>query len=133
MQELENAALPQLTVHAEDVTITLNEGETVLEGLYRNGYAYRIGCRRGGCGICKVDLLSGDVTYNRVVADTVLTDEERASGTCLTCRAVPTTDIEIQLRDEHLKKVGGLLAFAMRASAESTTSANNRTKKEEIS
>lgn len=133
MQELENAALPQLTVHAEDVTITLNEGETVLEGLYRNGYAYRIGCRRGGCGICKVDLLSGDVTYNRVVADTVLTDEERASGTCLTCRAVPTTDIEIQLRDEHLKKVGGLLAFAMRASAESTKSANNRTTKEEIS
>lgn len=124
--------MPQLTVHAEDVSIVLNDDETILEGLYRNGYAYRIGCRRGGCGICKVDLLSGDVVYNRVVADTVLTDEERASGTCLSCRAVPTTDIEIQLRDEHLRKVGGILAFAMRASAESAKSATDRTKKEEM-
>jgi ferredoxin len=41
------------------------DGETILEGLYRNGYAFRIGCRRGGCAICKVDLLAGEVQYNR--------------------------------------------------------------------
>lgn len=111
--------MPQLSVRDEDVTVELREGETILEGLFRSGYAYRIGCRRGGCGICKVDLVSGEVEYNRVVADTVLTAEEIAAGTCLSCRAVPTTDSEIALRDENLRRIAGLLAFAAQASAKS--------------
>ena len=106
--------MTSLTVQGEDVTLECREGETVLEALYRCGYAYRVGCRRGGCAICKVAIVNGSVEYNRVVADTVLTAEERATGTCLTCRAVPTSDLVITLRDEHLRKVGGLLAFALR-------------------
>jgi CDP-4-dehydro-6-deoxyglucose reductase len=100
-----------LTVKPDDIEVTLLEGETILEGLYRSGYAYRIGCRRGGCAICKVDLLEGEVEYNRTVAETVLTDDERATGTCLTCRAVPVGDVTIALRDEHLRRVASLLAF----------------------
>ncbi len=110
--------MPRLSVQDEDASVECNPDETILEALHRSGYAYRTGCRRGGCGICKVDLVSGSVEYNRVVADTVLTEEERASGTCLSCRAVPTSDTVIALRDENLRKVGGLLAFAMRASAD---------------
>ena len=53
--------MPRLTVESDDVAIDLLEGETILEGLYRNGYAYRVGCRRGGCAICKVDLVTGEV------------------------------------------------------------------------
>lgn len=112
--------MPQLTVQGEDASVVCQDDETVLDALYRNGFAYRTGCRRGGCGICKVDIISGSVKYNRVVADTVLTDEERASGTCLSCRAVPTSDTVIALRDENLRKVGGLLAFAMQYSADTS-------------
>lgn len=103
--------MPTLTVQPDDVVVPLDDGETILAGLYRNGYAYRIGCKRGGCAICKVDLLSGEVEYNRVVAEQVLTEEEKASGTCLSCRAVPVGDVTIALRDEHLRKVSSLLAF----------------------
>ena len=51
----------RLTVEPEGVTIDVNDDETILEGLYRNGYAYRIGCRLGGCAICKIDILTGEV------------------------------------------------------------------------
>lgn len=103
--------VPSVTVLPDGVTVELREGETVLEGLYRSGYAYRTGCRRGGCGVCKVDLREGEVEYNRTIAATVLTDEERATGTCLTCRAVPAGPITIELREEHLRRTNPLLAF----------------------
>jgi len=103
--------MPKITVAPQGITVDVNEGETILEGLFRQGYAYRIGCRRGGCAICKVDLLEGVVSYNRPVADTVLTDDERSTGACLSCRAVPETDITIALREENLRRVASLMAL----------------------
>lgn len=102
--------MPRLTVEPEGVAIDLRVGETLLEGLYRSGYAYRIGCRRGGCAICKVDLVHGEVEYNRPVAESVLTSQERSTGTCLSCRAVATTDVTITLREDTLRRVNPLLA-----------------------
>ena len=103
--------MPKLTVAPDGVEVELLEGETVLEGLYRHGYAYRIGCRRGGCAICMVDLLKGQVAYNRPVAEKVLNDEQRESGSCLSCRAVALTDITIALREDTLRRVNPLMAM----------------------
>ena len=52
----------------------------------------------------------GEVSYNRVVADTVLTADELAGGTCLTCRAVPEGDVEIEMRDESLRLTNAMLS-----------------------
>lgn len=98
-----------VTVRPSGEVIHLADEVTVLGGLYAAGFAYTVGCRRGGCGICKVDVLEGEISYNRPVADTVLTDEERANGTCLTCRAVPDGDITIALRGEELRLISPLL------------------------
>ena len=56
------------------------DGEAILAALYRNGYAYKVGCRRGGCGVCKVDLVEGEVSYPITVADTVLSDGRAGRG-----------------------------------------------------
>ncbi len=98
-----------VTVRPTGEVIHLDADETVLGGLYNAGFAYTVGCRRGGCGVCKVDLVAGEVTYNRPIAANVLTDEERAGGTCLTCRAVPNGDVTIALRDEELRLINPLL------------------------
>lgn len=98
-----------VTVVPSGEAIHLDPDETVLGGLFKAGFAYTVGCRRGGCGICKVDLVNGEVTYNRTVADTVLTDAERQNGTCLSCRAVPDGDITIGLRGEQLRLINPLL------------------------
>ena len=101
--------MPVVRIHPSGEEIWLEPEETVLSGLYKAGYAYTIGCRRGGCAICKVDCHSGEFTYNRPVADTVITDAERADGTCLSCRAVPDGDITIELRGEDVRLVNPFL------------------------
>ncbi|GAA6526171.1 2Fe-2S iron-sulfur cluster-binding protein [Intrasporangium sp. DVR] len=101
--------MPNLTIHPTGEVVYLDPGETVLGGLYKAGYAYTIGCRRGGCAICKVDVLDGDFSYDHPVADTVISDEERTDGTCLSCRAVPHSDLTIEMRDGCLRLVNPFL------------------------
>jgi ferredoxin len=88
-----------VTVLPGGVRIAARHGETVLGAAMRCGFRYRFGCRRGGCGVCKVHLILGEVRYERPVAASVLSDRERAVGVCLSCRAVPITDIIIELQE----------------------------------
>lgn len=97
--------MADIEVRPDGVRVTARAGETVLAALFRSGYGYRVGCRRGGCAMCKVDLVDGQVDYPAVIADTVLSEDERRGGTCLSCRAVPRGDVVVQLRDERLKVV----------------------------
>jgi ferredoxin len=60
--------VPTLTIHPTGEVIYLDPDETVLSGLFKAGYAYTVGCRRGGCAICKVDCRQGRFTYNRPIA-----------------------------------------------------------------
>ena len=101
--------MPNLTIHPTGEVIYLEPGETVLGGLYKAGFAYTIGCRRGGCAICKVDVLDGDFSYDHPVADSVISDQERTDGTCLSCRAVPDSDLTIEMRDSCLRLVNPFL------------------------
>jgi ferredoxin len=85
-----------LTILPDEMRLVVRGGETIFQALRRYGFALRAGCREGGCGICVLQLVSGE-TYDLLpVADTVLTHEDRASGKCLPCRAVPTTDVVIR-------------------------------------
>ncbi|MDO5629809.1 MAG: 2Fe-2S iron-sulfur cluster-binding protein [Mobilicoccus sp.] len=101
--------MPTVTVYPDQEIVPAAPGESILEALFNSGYSYRIGCRRGGCAVCKVDLLSGEVTYSRTVCEAVLTDVEKAAGTVLSCRAVPASDITIALRDERVRLTNRML------------------------
>ena len=101
--------MPTVTIQPTGEVIHLEPGQTVLSGLYQAGFAYTVGCRRGGCAICKLDCRSGDFHYDHPVADTVLTEAERLDDTCLSCRAVPDTDIVIELRGENVRLVNTFL------------------------
>lgn len=101
--------MPNVTIHPTGEVIYLEPEETVLSGLYKAGYAYTVGCRRGGCAICKVDCRAGEFSYNRPIAESAISDLERADGTCLSCRAVPDTDITIEMRDGNVRLVNPFL------------------------
>jgi len=110
--------MARISVPDAGVAVDSRPGESVLAALVRSGYGHRVGCRRGGCGVCKVELVAGAVTYPTVVAATVLTDEERAAGRCLTCRAVPSGDVELRmLDDDKLRCVAPLLAMLAKVGA----------------
>lgn len=105
----------EVTIMPDDIRVIVNEAETLLRALARAGLRYRVGCKRGGCGICKVQLLLGEVTYERPIAPQVLTDDERVEGVCLSCRAVPLTNIVIELQEgDRLRRV---LGFALPSSS----------------
>jgi CDP-4-dehydro-6-deoxyglucose reductase len=104
--------MPIVTMQPGGQQVPLEDGDTVLEGLYRAGYAITVGCRRGGCGICKADLRDGSVSYRKAVAESVLPESEQAAGTCLTCRAVPDTDVTIALRTGSVRRVNPFLVLA---------------------
>ena len=101
--------MPTVTIHPTGEVIYLEPEETVLSGLYKAGFAYTVGCRRGGCAICKVDCRSGEFRYDHPVADSVVSQDERTDGTCLSCRAVPETDVTIELRGENVRLVSTFL------------------------
>jgi ferredoxin len=88
-----------LTVMPVGESMPVRDDETILAAMIRSGFLYRFGCKRGGCGVCKVHLVAGEVRYERTIAASVLTETERAVGVCLSCRAVPITDIVIELQD----------------------------------
>jgi CDP-4-dehydro-6-deoxyglucose reductase len=99
-----------VTILPDGVRVGVDAGENLLRALARAGLRYRVGCKRGGCGICKVQLVLGEVTYERPIAATVLTDDERVEGICLSCRAVPLTDLVIELQvGDRLRRVLGFL------------------------
>ncbi|HVE26848.1 MAG TPA: 2Fe-2S iron-sulfur cluster-binding protein [Sporichthya sp.] len=109
-------------VAPDDIVVTAKKDEYILSALNRSGYGYRTGCRRGGCGICKADLLEGTVTYPVTVADEVLSPTEIADGVCLPCRAVPHGNVVVQLRDDRIRCTSSFLAsLAARESRERTT------------
>jgi len=53
-----------------------------------------VGCRNGGCGVCKVEVLSGPYRVGRMSRDAVSAEEE-ASGIVLACRLYALGDLEI--------------------------------------
>jgi CDP-4-dehydro-6-deoxyglucose reductase len=94
----------RVTVLPDEVCLPAHDGETILDAVMRDGFTYRYGCRRGGCTTCKVTLVSGEVRYDKRIAQKVLSDEERSEGVCLSCRAIPETDVVIRLQeDDRLK------------------------------
>lgn len=109
-----------LRIEGAGVVVRSRDGEPILTALARSGHTHRFGCRRGGCGVCKVELVSGGVRYPTQVADQVLSPAERAAGVCLSCRAVPEGDVVIRLREgDRLRCVAPILAALSDTTGES--------------
>lgn len=79
--------------------IAVPAGVTILDAALADGIAYPHGCRTGRCGSCKTRLVSGEVEcleHSRFA----LTQEEKAQGLVLACRAIPTTDGVVSWLDD---------------------------------
>ena len=70
--------------------------ESVLAAILKSGASVVFGCRGGGCGTCKMRLISGLVDHGRCSA-AVLPAEERESGWFLSCQARALSDLTVEL------------------------------------
>ena len=73
---------------------TVEAGQTVLDAAFAAGYDYPCGCQSGNCGACKSIVISGEVEM-APYSEYALTDEEKAAGQVLACRAMPWSDVEM--------------------------------------
>ncbi|MFC6673430.1 NADH:ubiquinone reductase (Na(+)-transporting) subunit F [Marinobacterium aestuariivivens] len=75
-------------------TVTVEQGDTVLDAAIAAGVAYPHSCRTGRCGACKSRLVEGEVEM-RPHTRFSLTEEERDAGLVLACCAMPRSDCTI--------------------------------------
>jgi vanillate O-demethylase ferredoxin subunit len=74
---IRGAPNPKLTVHLakRNKTIVVEQPETIVDAMVRNGLDPIYGCKRGECGICAVSVMSGAPLHR----DTFLSEEEKKS------------------------------------------------------
>lgn len=87
-------------------TITLDEtGEcfrarddlTVLEAMEGTGrHCITVGCRFGGCGVCRIEVIAGSWTVARPMSRAHVSEQDERAGRVLACRIRATGDLRIR-------------------------------------
>lgn len=104
--------MPRFNVLIEDTgeNYVCSDARSLLEGMValdRKGIP--LGCRNGGCGVCKIEILSG-AFVTRVMSRAHISEAEERTGTVLACRVHPASDIRLAV-------VGGLKKCVCRPTA----------------
>jgi ferredoxin len=82
-----------------------SDDESVLEGMVRLGRrGIPLGCRGGGCGVCKVQITAGEYR-SRVMSRQHVTEAEQAAGCVLACRVHPLSDLSLRVVGKMEKTV----------------------------
>lgn len=98
-----DAAERRVTIADTGEAFTCLAGESVLRGLARLGRrGIPIGCRGGGCGICKVEVLAGSFDKQQMSRAHVSEEDER-QGRVLACRICPRDPLIVKVVG-HLNK-----------------------------
>jgi len=86
----------KITLSPVGDTVPCSPEETVLGAILGSGVSVMFGCRGGGCGTCKMRVISGQVEHGRCSA-AVLLEAEKESGWFLSCQARALSDLAIEL------------------------------------
>ncbi len=75
--------------------ISCPRGTSVLRAMVAAGLRHLpVGCRSGGCGVCRIRVEHGEYTLGRMSA-TQVDDTAAAQGVALACQLFPTSDLRI--------------------------------------
>ncbi|CAM5183565.1 hypothetical protein CDEN61S_03593 [Castellaniella denitrificans] len=72
--------------------------ESLLDGMLRLGRrGIPSGCTNGGCGVCKVRIIEGDVRALGPISAAHVSADEQTQGYTLACRAAPVSPVRLQV------------------------------------
>lgn len=95
----------QVTLVDTGESFACQSEESVLNGLARLGKkGIPVGCRGGGCGICKVEVISGAFRKRAMSRDHVSPDDE-SHDRVLACRICPQEDLTLKVIGRMQKAV----------------------------
>jgi NAD(P)H-flavin reductase/ferredoxin len=83
----------QIQILPFDYRLGCKPGQTILAAILEQGRYLRYGCKNGGCGTCKVQLVGGEIDQDG--SSLALSSSDRADGYALLCTARPLSDCTI--------------------------------------
>lgn len=105
------------SVHIIDSSedVTCREDQNVLRSMEQLGRkGIPVGCRNGGCGVCKVRVVEGDYTA-KVMSRAHVSEAEEAQGCVLACRIFPRSDLNLTVIGK-MNRAFGLAAATSKTS-----------------
>lgn len=85
-----------VVISGRDIVFECREDEYLFAAIRRAGMIVQSGCRGGGCGICKVRLIDGEVSREAMSREHISAAEESA-GFLLSCRVKPLSDLVLDI------------------------------------
>jgi ferredoxin len=87
----------EITIHGTAEQFWCHADQVILKAMLALGCkGIPSGCHGGGCGVCKVRILSGEYRTGAMSRDHVSAEDERA-GIALACQIFPRSDITVQV------------------------------------
>lgn len=88
----------QVTNRTTGDSFTCGEGQSVLKAMEQWGVkCVPVGCRGGGCGYCKIQVLAGEFECGKM-SKVHVPPEALEKREVLACRVYPLTDLTIECR-----------------------------------
>ncbi len=90
----------QIKLKDTDLSYDCSTEHSLLMGMEKLGIkGIPVGCRGGGCGVCKVRILDGAYTAKKMSRAHISADEQ-ARGYVLACRCLPGSDLILRVVGE---------------------------------
>ena len=95
----------QISIKGLDKKIICEEDEALLIALEKQGFAkIPVGCRKGGCGICKIKILEGEFNIGKMSIKHVSL-AERKMNFSLACKTFPKSDLRLEIFKKNNKVI----------------------------
>ncbi|MCG8038753.1 MAG: 2Fe-2S iron-sulfur cluster-binding protein [Candidatus Thiodiazotropha taylori] len=97
----------RVTIENCSETYPCSEQQTLLQGMEQLGKrGIPVGCRGGGCGVCRVQVTSG--TFSKAkMSRSVISEADESKRIVLACRCTPTSDLSISVVGKMEKVLNG--------------------------
>jgi len=87
-----------VTIVQTDERFSCAAGESLLAAMAQLGRrGIPVGCLNGGCGVCKVRVLRGEIRKLGPVSRAHVSADEECAGYSLACRVAPEGDVELEV------------------------------------
>lgn len=101
-----------VTIEGVDRAVSCRVGDALLTAMLARGLRdIPVGCRGGGCGVCKVEVLGGRYAALKMSVDHVSADD-RLQHRVLACRIVPHSDLQVRVIGQMANTVRRLVDSA---------------------
>jgi len=86
----------EITILDSGDSFLCKEGQNVLLAMERLGLrGIPVGCRGGGCGICRVQVLGNGQYRTKKMSRAQVSEEDESNGIALACKLIPEGDLQI--------------------------------------